>query len=271
MTTRFSASTHNGLAKALGDAAGGIAMWELWSVLGWNDIRQRYRRSLLGPFWLTLSMGVMIGSIGFVYAKLLRQPMLDYLPFLALGLIIWAFISGIVSDSCTVFTGSEGVIRQVSVPYSAHILRMLWRNVIVFGHNLVIYVVVLVLFRIWPDGALVLVLPGFLLICLNGFWIGMLIGALSARFRDLQPIVLNVMQIFFYLTPIVWMPEQLSDHPEIVQLNPLYHFVELLRMPLLGVVPPLSTWVITVGITIVGYAVTLVFLARYRGRIAYWL
>jgi ABC-2 type transport system permease protein/lipopolysaccharide transport system permease protein len=268
---RFFAGTDGGLAKAVGDVAGGLAMWELWSVLGWNDIRQRYRRSLLGPFWLTLSMGVMIGTIGFVYAKLLRQPILDYLPYLALGFIIWALISGIVQESCTVFTGSEGIIRQVRVPYSAHILRMLWRNIIVFGHNLLIYVAVMALFRLHPGGALIFVLPGFLLICLNGLWIGMLFGALNARFRDLQPIIFNVMQIFFYVTPIVWRPEQLPEHPEIVQLNPLYHFVELLRLPLLGAAPAASTWLVTIGITIAGYLGTLLFLARYRGRIAYWL
>jgi ABC-2 type transport system permease protein/lipopolysaccharide transport system permease protein len=258
-------------SKVLTDIFAGAAMWELWLVLGWNDIRQRYRRSLLGPFWLTLSMGVMIGTIGFVYARLFNQPTTQYLPYLTLGFIVWGLISGVVLDSCTVFTGSEGIIRQVRVPYSVHVFRMLWRNVIVFAHNLVIYVAVMVLFHVRPDGALFFVVPGFLLICLNGLWGGMLLGALNARFRDLQPIIVNIMQIFFYVTPIVWRPEQLPQHPAIVQFNPLYHFVELLRMPLLGMVPPLATWLVTIGITVLGYIVTLFFLARFRGRIAYWI
>ena len=271
MTILQTATSSDGLKKALRDATGGVAMWELWLVLGWNDIRQRYRRSLLGPFWLTLSMGVMIGTIGYVYAKLFNQPTTEYLPYLTLGFIVWAFISGIVLNSCTVFTGSEGIIRQVRVPYSVHVFRMLWRHIIIFAHNLVIYVVVMVLFHVHPDGALPFILPGFLLICLNGLWVGIVLGALNARFRDLQPLVVNVMQIFFYLTPIVWRPEQLPQHPEIVTFNPLYHFVELLRMPLLGTVPPLTTWLVTIGVTVAGYAGTLLFLARFRGRIAYWI
>lgn len=259
------------VARAIADAAQGLAMWELWAVLGWNDIRQRYRRSVLGPFWLTLSMGVMIVTIGFVYAKLFSQPTPEYLPYLTLGFIVWALIAGLVSDSCAVFTGSEGIIRQLRVPYSVHVFRMLWRNVIVFAHNMVIYVVVMALFRVHPDGALVFILPGFLLIALNALWIGFVLGALNARFRDLQPLVANVMQIFFYVTPIVWRPEQLPANPEIVQLNPFYHFIAVLRMPLLGVTPPAATWLVTVAITVAGYAVALLFMARYRGRIAYWL
>jgi len=250
MTPLHTETNDLGSTKVLRDVAGGFAMWELWSVLGWNDIRQRYRRSLLGPFWLTLSMGVMIGTIGFV---------------------VWALLSGIVQDSCTVFTGSEGIIRQLRVPYSVHILRMLWRNIIVFAHNLLIYILVMALFHVRPDGALVFVLPGFLLICLNGIWVGIVLGSLNARFRDLQPIIFNVMQIFFYVTPIVWRPEQLAEHPAVVQFNPLYHFIELLRMPLLGTVPPATTWLVAIGITVFGYLGALLFFGHYRGRIAYWL
>jgi ABC-2 type transport system permease protein/lipopolysaccharide transport system permease protein len=271
MTTLHIASSGERASKALRDVADGIAMWELWSVLGWNDIRQRYRRSLLGPFWLTLSMGVMIGTIGFVYGRLFQQSTPDYLPYLTLGFIVWGLVSGIVLDACAVFTGSEGIIRQVRVPYSVHIFRMLWRNIIVFAHNIVIYLVVMVLFAIRPNAALFFIIPGFLLICLNGLWVGMLLGALSARFRDLQPIVFNIMQIFFYVTPIVWKPEQLAEHPAIVQLNPLFHFIELLRLPLLGIAPPAATWFVILGITAAGFLVTLAFLTRLRGRIAYWL
>jgi lipopolysaccharide transport system permease protein len=265
------AGTGKRMANALRDAASGIAMWELWSALGWNDIRQRYRRSLLGPFWITLSMGVMIATIGFIYAELFRQPIVDYLPYLTLGFIVWALISGIVQDSCTAFTGSEGIIRQVRAPYSVHIFRVLWRHVLIFAHNLVIYVLVMLLFGVRPDGALLLVVPGFALICLNGAWMGIILAALNARFRDLQPLVANVIQIFFYVTPIIWRPQQLAEHPAIVYLNPLYHFVELLRMPLLGAATPAATWMVTIAITVFGFLAAGIFFGRYRGRIAYWL
>jgi ABC-2 type transport system permease protein/lipopolysaccharide transport system permease protein len=246
-------------------------MWELWGTLGWNDIAQRYRRSLIGPFWLTLSMGVMVATIGFVYAVLFQQPLRDYLPYLALGIIAWGLLSSIVLETCTVFIGSEGIIRQVRVPFSAHVFRMLWRNLIVFAHNLLIYFVVAVVFSINPGLQLLLIFPGLLLIGLNGLWIGMLLGAVSARFRDLQMIMSNVMQILFYVTPIVWKPEQLSKYPAVYDLNPLHHFLELIRMPLLGNAPLPGTWLSVIAVTIIGYFVTFFFIVRFRNRIAYWI
>src|SRR4029079_6865629 len=198
-----------------------------------------------------------------VYALLFQQPLREYLPYLALGIIGWGLLSSIVLESCTVFVGSEGIIRQVRVPFSAHVFRMLWRSLIVFAHNLVIYVIVAVMFGINPGPQLLLIFPGLLLVCLNGLWIGMLLGALSARFRDLQMIVTNIMQIFFYITPIVWKPEQLSKYPAVFDYNPLHHFVDLIRMPLLGNAPLPGTWMSVIAVTIVGYLVTFFFIARF--------
>lgn len=261
----------HGVAQAIGDVIEGAANWELWGVLAYNDIRQRYRRSVLGPFWLTISMGLMIATIGVVYAELFRQPVADYLPFLALGFIAWGLISGIVIDSCHVFTGSEGIIRQVRVPYSTHVFRMLWRNLIILAHNMLIYVLILFVFGIKPNAALLLAVPAVMLICLNGLWMGMLLGALSARFRDMPPIMTNVMQIFFYITPIVWKPGQLTHHPAVVYLNPVHYFIDLLREPLLGKVPSVITWFVVLAITATGVLTSLSFLARFRRRIAYWM
>jgi lipopolysaccharide transport system permease protein len=271
MTKTYSAGDGERGPKVLRDLLDGVRMWELWGTLGWNDIAQRYRRSLIGPFWLTLSMGVMVATIGFVYAILFGQVTREYLPYLALGFIAWGLLSSIVFEACTVFIGSEGIIRQVRVPFSAHVLRMLWRSFIVFAHNILIYVVVAIVFAINPGPQLLLVFPGLLLIGLNGLWMGMVLGAFSARFRDLQPIMTNVMQIFFYVTPIVWRPEQLSHYPAIYNLNPLHHFIELLRMPLLGRAPLPGTWLYVLAITIIGYCVMFWFFARFRNRIAYWL
>jgi ABC-2 type transport system permease protein/lipopolysaccharide transport system permease protein len=271
MSVTYSTSAGERASKALYDLVLGARMWELWGTLGWNDIAQRYRRSLIGPLWLTLSMGVMIATIGAVYAILFQQPLRDYLPYLALGIIGWGLLSSMVLEACTVFVGSEGIIRQVRVPFSTHVFRMLWRNLIVLTHNLIIYVIVAIVFGINPGPKLLLIFPGLLLICLNGLWIGMLIGSLSARFRDLQLIIANIMHIFFYITPIVWKPEQFSQYPAVFNLNPLHHFLELIRMPLLGKAPLASSWASVAAVTVIGFAVMFVFFARFRNRIAYWV
>ena len=258
------------LAKAGADLGEGLRRWELWGALGWHDIRQRYRRSTLGPFWITLSMGTMVGALGFVYAELFGQKISDYLPFLALGLIVWGLISNPILDGCNVFIGSEGVIRQLRAPLSVHVFRMMWRNVVIFAHNLVIYVVLLVAFGIWPGATALLAIPGMLILCLIGVWTGLLAGLLSARFRDIPYMTGSVVQILFLVTPILWSVDQLSSKI-VVELNPFYHLIEIVRLPLLGRVPPLSSWLVALAVTALGYLVTLGFFVRFRERIAYWI
>jgi len=258
------------LERARADLGDGLRRWELWGTLGWHDIRQRYRRSTLGPFWITISMGVMVGSLGFVYAGLFGHSLADYLPHLALGLIVWGFISNPILDGCNIFVGSEGVIRQLRAPLSVHVFRMTWRNLIFLAHNMVIYLVIVVAFRLWPGAAALLAIPGLFILCLNAVWTGILLGLLSARFRDIPYMIASVIQLLFLVTPILWRGDQISNRL-IVELNPFYHLIELVRAPLLGHVPPLETWAAALGITVLGWLVTLVFFVRFRERIAYWV
>jgi len=267
-----SSMTRLRIAKARADLIEGVRRWELWSVLGWHDIRQRYRRSKLGPFWITLSMGVMVGAMGVVYSELFNMNVREYLPFLAVGLIVWSFLSVPIVEGCNVFIGSEGVIRQLRAPLSVHVLRMMWRNVIILAHNMVIYFVVLAVFGLWPGATALLAIPGAIIVCLTGVWTALLAGLLSARFRDIPYMTGTVMQILFLVTPVLWSETQLSSNIRLIaQLNPFYHLIESVRMPLLGSVPSLATWATALGVTVAGWAVTLAFFVRYRERIAYWI
>ena len=258
-------------ALALADLAEGFARWRLWGLMGWQDIRQRYRRSVLGPFWLTLSMAVLVGALGVLYGKLFGIAIDDYLPFLTLGFIAWGLIAAVVNEGCVALTAAEPFIKQMRLPFSLHLYRMTWRNLIIFGHNILIFVVVAVLFSIWPGWVGLLALPGLALICLNGVWAGLLLGLVSARFRDVPQIVASVVQVAFFLTPIIWKPELLPDRALVLDLNPFFHFVELVRAPLLGQAPGLASWLAVLGITLGGWLVTLAMYRRYRWRIAYWL
>ena len=256
---------------ALLDVVEGARASYLWGRLGWQDIRQRYRRSKIGPFWLTISMGVMVGAMGMLYAGLFKIDVADYLPFIALGFIVWGLISGLITDGCAAFIGAEGIIKQVGLPLSVHVYRVVWRNLIIFGHNILIFVVVAVLFSIWPGWVGLLALPGLALLCLNGVWAGLLLGLVSARFRDVPQIVASIVQVFFFLTPIIWKPELLPGRALVLDLNPFFHFVELVRTPLLGQAPGLASWLAVLGITLGGWLLTLAMYRRYRWRIAYWV
>jgi ABC-2 type transport system permease protein len=260
-----------GFSAAFADLIYGLDLWELWSALGWHDIRQRYRRSIIGPFWLTLSMGVMIAGLAYLYAGMFGQSIKTYLPYVTTGMIVFSLISSLASEASTVFIGSASLILQLKAPLSIYIYQMLWRNLLIFAHNISIYVVVILFADVDLGWNFFLSFVGLFLVVLNGLWAGVILGGLSARFRDVPPIVASVMQVAFFLTPIFWTPGLLPDRQVFVYLNPFYYLVEVVRMPLLGQTPTLEMWLVVIGLNCIGGLAAIAFYARYRGRIAYWV
>ena len=244
---------------------------ELWLTVGLYDIRKRYRRSLLGPFWITVSVGTFILGLSFIYAPLVGGDMKSFLPFIAFGFIAWQFISQLLMDGCNVFIANGPIIQQLRAPLSIYIYQTVWRHLIILAHNFLIYVVVAVAYGIWPSFQTLLVIPGILLVCINGMSFGMLFGTLCARYRDIPPIVTTITQMMFLLTPILWRPDQVPGREFVYELNPFFYLVQVIREPLEGVSPSLFIWSVTVGLTAVGFLVSLLFFSRFRNRIVYWL
>lgn len=256
---------------ALQDAVDGLSLWALWGKLGWNDILQRYRRSLLGPLWLTASMAVMVVSLGLVYSKIFKAELRDFMPFLCVGLLVWGYISAILSEAGALFTGAESYIKQIRLPYSVYVLRFMWSKVIVFAHNFVIYFGILIYFQIWPGIAALYAIPGFLLVTVNGALTSMYLGMMSARFRDIPQIVASFIQIVFFITPIMWKPELLGGHENLIKFNPFFHLVEIVRAPLLGQLPSAGNYLAVALITALNAIFAILFFVRFRARISYWV
>jgi lipopolysaccharide transport system permease protein len=254
------------------DIRDGLSEWRLWTSLAWGDVRQRYRRSIIGPFWITLSMAVLVGAQGLLYGLLLHVPLHDYLPFLTLGFLIWGLISGMITDAGLCFASAAPYLKHSRLPKSLFVFRMVWRNLLMVAHNAVVYVAVAVIFGIRPDPWAVLTLPfAVAAIAVNGAWIGLLVGMVSARFRDVPQIIGNFLQVAFFITPILFKPEMLGQYRYLVDLNPLTHFIAIARAPLLGGEAPLISWLAVAGVSIVGCAATMVAFVRLRARIVYWI
>lgn len=259
------------VSQAIGDVTSGLSLWQLWTSLGWNEILQRYRRSLLGPFWLTTSMAIMVVTLGFLYAQLFKTPIEQFLPFLCVGLLVWTFVSSFLLEGGVLFTGSESYIKQVKLPYSVYVFSSTWSKLIIFAHNLVIYVGIILYFGISPGLTGLLALPGLVLVTINGALLTLLIGMVSARFRDIPQLIASAVQIVFFVTPIMWKPELLEGRTYIATLNPVFHLIELVRAPLLGSVPSLQSYGAVLVLTLVNFAVVSIFFTRFRSRIAYWV
>ena len=260
------------LSLAGRDIRRGLLDWRAWLLLGMNDIRQRYRRSRIGQFWITLSMAVTIVALGVLYANLFQMTLQGYMPYLAVGMVVWGTVSNIVLESCSVFTGAEIYLRQVPMPKTVFIHRMLVRNLVILAHNGVILPPLFLVFGVplgWPA---LLALAGLLLVIVNGLWIGLMVGTLCARFRDMPQMIGSIMQIVFYLTPVMWRPAQIVKHLSwLTDYNPFACMLALMRDPLLGLPLRLWDWEVVGLVTVLGYLVAIPFFARFRARIVYWL
>jgi ABC-2 type transport system permease protein len=263
--------------RAADDLRDGWRQRPLWGHLAWQDIRQRYRRSVLGPIWITISMAVTAIALGILYAGLFGNDLAVQLPYILVGFIVWAFISGCITEGSEVFIANEGLIKQLPAPLSVHVYRLVWRQILFFGHNLIVYAVMFLVFPQALTWQSLTAFPAFLLLTVNGAWVALLLGIVTTRFRDLTPITQSLVQLLFFLTPIVWIYDDLlknaavAERARLVEFNPLLHFIEIIRQPMLGQEQHLRHWVIVLVITVVGWIATLVVLRRYRSRISYWV
>ena len=259
-------------AQAVEDVAGLARLWRLATALGWFDIRLRYRGSMLGPFWLTISTAVMVVALGFLYSALFKMQLHDYLPYLALSLVLWNTLAGLVGEACTCFTGGEGMIRAVRMPFTLYAARVIVRNTLVLLHNVVVIIAVYAYFDVWPGWRSAGVLLGAGVWLVDGFAVCILLGAVCARFRDIPPIVGSVMQIAFFVSPIIWKPELLTGvQRELLPLNPFFSLLEVVRAPLFGAVPDGVVWLSALGYSAALVGLAWVVFVRVRGRLTFWV
>lgn len=258
--------------RALDDIAAGTIRWRVWLLLGFGDIRQRYARSKIGQFWITLSMAMFIGAIGAVYPVIFNQPPSVYLPYLATNFVVWTLLAGVVTDSSNIYFSSEALLRQETMPKTIFIMRMLFKNAIVFLHNIVVVPIVFLYFGIAPSWTWALVPVGLGIVLLAGFFAGLFLGVACTRFRDLPQIVQNVMQLAFFVTPVTWPESAVQQHaPALVAYNPAAVFVRLVAEPMRGSVPAATDYAVAGLVVVVLACVSVPVFARYRARIVYWL
>jgi len=253
------------------DLFAALREWRLWTTLGWNDIRQKYRRSMIGPFWITISMAIFILILGIVYSRIFHVGVSEYLPFLTVGYITWGFISLTATESCTAFLEGERIIKQIRLPYAVYVLRVVCRNFIIFLHNAVVFVPVAIIFSVNPGLHGLMAIPGLALLCLNLSWVALSLSILNSRFRDLQQIVTTFVQIMLFVTPIMWPLSTLGDSTYIAEINPLYHLIDIVRSPLLGQTPEISSWLVAIALMFPGSAVSMWLLRRASRRLVFWI
>jgi ABC-type polysaccharide/polyol phosphate export permease len=241
-----------------------------WS-LAWHDVGSRYRGSILGPFWITLSMGLMVMGIGLVYAKLFGLALQEFLPLVALGIVFFGTISSTITEGCDTFVGAAGMLSQTSLPMFTFVWRTVFRSVINLAHHLVIVVGVLIYYGYWRHTNAPAALIGLVFLVINAGWMSMLAGIISARFRDIPQIVTSIMQFAMFVTPVMWPEKRLGAHRLILDVNPFYHMLAGVRSPLIGETVAAHTYLFLAGMAVVGWGLTFSIFSNTRRRIVHYL
>ncbi len=266
------------LSAAINDLVRGFRQHELWLQLGWQDIKQRYRRSVLGPLWITIATGVMALALGLLYSVLFKIPVAEFLPHVTVGLIMWNFVSGCIKEGSDIFIDNEGLIKQLPSALSVHCYRLVWKQALFLMHNMVIWVVLMLVFPRPLGWDLLLAIPAMALLIVNGVWVTMFFGIIATRYRDVSPLLEAMTQLLFYVTPIVWTTQTLteqggavSERAKIAMLNPLYHYMEVIRAPMIGAPIHALNWIVVLCCTVAGLLLALLAMKQWRFRVSYWV
>jgi len=254
-------------------------IWQLryfWLSLVKIDLGARYRRSTLGIGWSLIRPLAMCTVLCVAFSTLFHVNVVEYGPFLLLGLAIWQFLTEAAVLGCTSFTGASNYIRQQPLPLAIFPLR----TVLGAGfHGLLALGVAVLFIVVFRGPANLVTLPivsiSVLLIFLAGWFTAILTGLVHAHFPDTQHLLEIAFQILFYLTPIMYPPEALQGNARItwiVNRNPLTYFLELVRQPLLqGEIPPLRVYFVAGGSVAFLACVSFGLLHRLERRLVFWL
>lgn len=236
-----------------------------------QDIRLRYQRSILGPFWISLSLGALVLGIGYLYAEIFETEWAQYCFFLASGLIAWTYISGVISDGCAIVMSEAHHLRSVRLPLPTLSARVVYRNLIILAHNLIVGVIVVYVTGHSLSWALLWMIPGLIILSFFGLAVGLILSPFCARYRDLPELVRNAILMLFFLTPILWPESEAGRRTMFVEGNPFNSLVNLIRDPLMGEIISARDWIMSIGVTALLMALSLFALSYARQRVLNWL
>jgi ABC-type polysaccharide/polyol phosphate export permease len=248
-----------------------LAAYDLWFYLAWLDIRLRYRRSTIGPLWITISMTIFCVILGVVYSQLWKADISEYLPFLSVGYVMWMLFSSMLSDFPNLYVENASFLKDTKMNPLTILFRVVARNVLTFLHNALIIIGIYLYFKIVPGIVVVLVIPGLLLVLLNLIVIGVSLSIIGARFRDITQITQSVIQILFFVTPIMYFPRLVTSNSWVLTVNPFAYYLDLVRSPLLGSSPAPQSWLVAT-LTLALLSIFAAWLYKRKShRIPFWV
>lgn len=253
------------------DWVSALRLWRLWTTLGFEDLSERYRRTLFGISWVVTSFAVFVGVKILVFGQMVNVPLAEFALFVTLGFGLWTFISTVVVDCCVAYTHSANWVLGSNIPYPVFFLQIIFRNWVVFALILLVMLATLAWQRSGWSASMLSAIPGLLVYVVTPVWLAALLAPLCARYRDVFHAVQTLMRLLFFATPIIWMPGQNLLLDRIAHYNLLTHFIEIVREPLIYDTVPLDSWAIVLVVNGIGMVAGFASYTATRNRIAFWL
>ena len=238
------------LAIASRDIGQGFQKFPLWRYMACRELRLRYARSFIGPFWITISMGLWVIALSLLYGGLFGAPLEEVAPFITLGVVIWTYLQAVMTEGSTSLMQAKGMLEQMETPISTFVWLVVLRNIIVAGHHMTIFVILIFLYGLWPNMNWLWLGIGLPILLIAGFAMCLFVAVLTPRFRDIAPLTTNFMTVGFFLSPVMWRPSDLQKNEFIVDYNPFTHLMAVFREPLLGRTPDMISVIVSAGIAL---------------------
>jgi ABC-type polysaccharide/polyol phosphate export permease len=258
---------------AAGDVAEGIRRWRSWTYLAIEQVKNQYRRTVIGPWWLTLQTAAYVFGLAILFGAIFQQPLDEFVPYVAAGFIGFTLLAGLTRQGADVFVANASTLTSTRQPLSVLVFRGAMVELLQFGHTMVIIGAFVAVGMVPLSLKLLLVVPAVLIILLNGLAVGLWLGPTVARFRDVGPFITSILQVMMFFTPVFWRVDEI--HPDsrnaLVGWNPFAYLLELFRDPLLGQFPSALTWTGVAAVTAVNLILAFWVFARTRSRLPYWV
>lgn len=255
---------------ALQELASGVRQWRTSYKLALQDVELRYKRSFLGPFWISASLVTMVLALSYVFSSVLNHGFSEYVAYLGAGMLTWQLILTMTNEAAGSVIEHGSMMHNVRLPLTVVAGRVVIRCATTFAHNLVAILGLMLMFGATLSPIALLAFPGAILILLLGYFLTLVLGPICARYRDVPLVIQSLMSVIFFLTPILWMEGQ-SNRPMFTEFNPFYHMIELVRRPLLGEAPAQLNWIVVIWCCVAIAAAAVVTTVATRRRIALWI
>ena len=243
-----------------------------WVFFAWEELKERYRRSVFGIAWIPISFLLFVGVKVLVFSQLSETSVGLFSVHVVIGYLVWQLINALMVDSTQTFVRAAGYIKSSPLPYTTFVLQGILRNSVPFLFNIPIVLIICVTST---DTSLVVFLwffPVYIVYFISAIWVSLLFGVIGARYRDLIYAFQTIMRVLFFLTPIIWIPSQLGSIGETISLlNPISHYINIIREPIMQRGIPTMSWIIVGSITVVGWLTSALVYGKSRNSIVHWI